>query len=84
MQMENRTNGKWQLPVVCRKRKIGTANFHLFAANRIRKRKFVFFGRQFKRLSTFAISGSLPIYSEITVQWFSSLGTIGNLADLYS
>jgi hypothetical protein len=39
LQMENRTNGKWQLPVVCRKREIGTANFHLLAANRNGKRK---------------------------------------------
>ncbi len=44
--MENRTNGKQQLPFVCCKQNTETSNFRLFAANRKRKRKFVFLGRQ--------------------------------------
>jgi hypothetical protein len=44
--MEKGTNGKWQLPTVCCKRKTELANFRLFAANRNGKGKFVFLGRQ--------------------------------------
>jgi hypothetical protein len=43
-QIENETNGKWQLLFVCCKRE--TANFRLFATNEKGKRKFVFLGRQ--------------------------------------
>jgi hypothetical protein len=42
--MENGNNGKQQLLFVCRKRKTETSNFHLFAANKNRKQKFVFLG----------------------------------------
>ncbi len=41
-QTENGTHGKWHLPFVFCERKTETANFHLFAANRKKKRKCVF------------------------------------------
>jgi hypothetical protein len=44
--MKNRTNGKQQLSFVCCKQNTETSNFRSFAANRKRKRKFVFLGQQ--------------------------------------
>ncbi len=42
--MENRTNGKQQLPFVCCKWQTEMANLGLFPADGKRKRKFVFLG----------------------------------------
>jgi hypothetical protein len=45
-QTENGTNGKWQHPFVCCRRKTETANFRLFAANGNGKGKCVLHSRQ--------------------------------------
>ncbi len=45
-QTENGATGKRQLPFVCCRQKMKTANFHLFAENGNGKRKFVSLGRQ--------------------------------------
>jgi hypothetical protein len=41
---KNRTNGKWQLPTVCYKRKMETANIRFFSANGNKNRSLLSLG----------------------------------------
>jgi hypothetical protein len=59
---ETGTIGKWQLPIVCCKRKTETANFRLVSANG--KRKLVFLGLKTINSNPFSVSANVPTYAD--------------------